>query len=91
VVIDVPPGPAAPVGTEPEAPIVIRVNGSIPPEIWNRVGNKLIPKLRTGEALTVAVGLTVRVSPTQRAHFIEEVRQILSDLGLAERVAIETT
>ena len=54
------------------------------------MGNKLIPKLRTGEALDVAVGLTVKVNPTQRAHFIEEVRQILSDLGLSERVTIET-
>jgi hypothetical protein len=61
------------------------------PEIWNRVGNKLIPKLRTGEALVVSVGLTVKVNPTQRAHFIEDVRQILSDLGLAERLRIEAT
>jgi hypothetical protein len=43
-------------------PAVIRLSGSIPPEIWNRVGNKLIPKLRTGESLEVSVGLTVKVS-----------------------------
>lgn len=89
VVIDVPTTPPPPVGGEPEAPAVIRLSGSIPPEIWNRVGNKLIPKLRTGEALEVAIGLTVRVSSTQRSHFVEEVRQILSDLGLTDRVTID--
>lgn len=58
----------------------------IPPEIWNRVGNKLIPKLRTGEGLEVSVGLTVTVARSQRGHFLVEVRQILSDLGLVDKV-----
>jgi len=89
VVIDVPP-PTPPAGVQQEAPVIFQLSGSIPPEIWNRIGNKLIPKLRTAEALDVSVGLTVRVNAAQRAHFIEEVRQILSDLGLAERVRLET-
>jgi hypothetical protein len=89
-VIDVPPPPVPPIGVEPGAPVVIRLSGSIPPEIWNRVGNKLIPKLRTGEALDVALGLTVKVNAAQRANFIADIRQILSDLGLADRVTVET-
>jgi hypothetical protein len=89
VITDVASAVSPPVGDEPAPPTVIRLTGSIPPEIWNRVGNKLIPKLRTGEGLDVNVGLTVKVSSTQRAHFLEEVRQILSDLGLTERVVVE--
>ncbi|MGH9195612.1 MAG: DUF499 domain-containing protein, partial [Acidimicrobiia bacterium] len=86
VVIDVPPTPAPPIGLEPEAPVVIRLSGSIPPEIWNRVGNKLIPKLRTGEALDVSVGLTVKVQAAHSAQFLTDVRQILADLGLETKV-----
>ena len=64
---------------------LIRLTGSIPPEIWNRVGNKLIPKLRTGESLEVSVGLTVKVSAGQGPQFLAEVRQILAELGLEDR------
>jgi hypothetical protein len=50
------------------------------------VGNKLIPKLRTGESLAVSVGLTVKVSAGQGPQFLAEVRQILADLGLETKV-----
>jgi hypothetical protein len=86
-IVDIEPTPATAPHLEPSAPAIIRLNGSIPPEIWNRVGNKLIPKLRTGETLEISVGMTVKVSGTQRDQFLAEVRQILADLGLTDKVS----
>jgi hypothetical protein len=37
----------------------------------------------------MTVGLTVQVNPAQRAHFIDEVRRILADLGLTDRVTLQ--
>ncbi len=70
-------------------PSVVSLSGSVPPEIWNRIGNKLIPKLRTGDSLNLTIGLTVEVGRDQSAQFVEELRQILSDLGLSDRVTVE--
>jgi hypothetical protein len=84
-----PSTPVSPGGPATAAPGVIRLTGSIPPEIWNRVGNKLIPKLRTGDSLEVSVGLTVRVTGAESVRFLAEIEQILTDLGLADRIRAE--
>lgn len=84
-----PSTPVSPGGRATAAPGVIRLTGSIPPEIWNRVGNKLIPKLRTGDSLEVSVGLTVRVTGAESVRFLAEIEQILTDLGLADRIRAE--
>jgi hypothetical protein len=34
---------------------VIRISGNVPPEVWNRLGTKLLPKLRSGDELEVGV------------------------------------
>lgn len=56
-------GRPAPQDSEPEsAPPssaastrTIRVSGDFPPEVWNRLGRTLLPKLRGGAALTLGV------------------------------------
>src|SRR5207245_7463419 len=49
-------------GTAP-APTVgkttLRIIGTIPPELWNRLGSKLIPKLKSGSALRLGLDATV--------------------------------
>jgi hypothetical protein len=63
--------------------------GSIPHESWNRLGTKLVPKLRSGENLQIEVRIGVTAKAENAATFEAEVGQILQDLGLGERVAIQ--
>jgi hypothetical protein len=67
----------------------MRITGSIPPEIWNRLGTKLLPKLRTGSALRLGLDFTVDLDADQVAMIQIELRQVLQDLNLAEAVRIE--
>ncbi|MFZ5928393.1 MAG: DUF499 domain-containing protein [Acidobacteriota bacterium] len=92
------PGPAAEQGIEqpakaepsrsPDAPMMsIRLAGAVPPEVWNRLGTKLLPKLRAaGADLRVGVEFTVTVNRDVARTLTAEVRQILEDLGLGEKV-----
>jgi hypothetical protein len=60
----------------------LRLVGTIPPELWNRLGTKLIPKLRSGTGLTARVEFSVAFDSSQSHSIESELRQILDDLGL---------
>ena len=61
----------------------------MPPEVWNRLGTRILPKLRSGEDLSVGVDFSVSVSSQFARSMETELRQILDDLGLGERVRVE--
>jgi hypothetical protein len=61
----------------------------VPPEVWNRLGTKVIPKLSSGDGLTVGIDLSVRVAVPFARNMEVELRQILDDLGLGDRVKVE--
>ena len=67
----------------------LRLFGDLPPESWNRLGTKLIPKLRSGQDLKVEVAFTVKVDAAASKNLIAELRQILDDLGIADKVQID--
>lgn len=67
----------------------LHITGTIPPEVWNRFGTKLLPKLRSGSELQLNVNFTVTVDAQTASAFETELRQALQDLGLTERVKIE--
>ncbi len=97
----VPPGPGGPPepssggGAEPVPPpptkTFIRIHGAIPPELWNRLGTRILPKLRTGNDLKVGVDFSLTVDAANAADLQSELRQILNDLGLADAVRLEQT
>ena len=68
--------------------IPLRISGTIPPELWNRLGTKLIPKLRAGDKMTIGTDITVEVSQPMAESLQAEVQQVLSDLNLADQVTI---
>ncbi len=70
----------------------LRVHGDIPAESWNRVGTRLIPKLRAGSGGDLTIGVTCELSTSGPGAdaLLTELRQILEDLRLAERVRIDT-
>jgi hypothetical protein len=91
-------GPAPSPGTipqpEPEPTpgpqiTTLRVSGTLPPEVWNRLGTKLLPKLRTGTDLKVGVEFSCTLDAALAQGLAAEIREILTDLGLADRLRIE--
>lgn len=86
------PGP----GPEPEpAPSAetwtFKISGDVPPEIWNRLGTKVLPKLHSGSDLKIGINFSVTVESGVAQSFQADLKQILDDLGLVDRVRVETT
>src|ERR1019366_8112720 len=59
------PEPGPPPSPRPEPTTstrTLRVVGAIPPEVWNRLGTKILPKLRSGSELKIGLEFSVTVS-----------------------------
>jgi len=88
------PEPGPPV-TEPPTPgeereeVILRVKGTVPPELWNRLGTKVLPKLRSGKDLGIGIEFRVGFSPEMAKSVKAEIRQILQDLGVASSMEVE--
>ena len=67
----------------------LRLVGTVPPEVWNRLGTKILPKLRTGSDLRIGLDFTVTVKADAAESLTAELQQILQELGLGEAVRVE--
>ena len=67
----------------------LRLVGTVPPEIWNRLGTKIIPKLKSGSDLKIGVDFSVTVNSESARSIESDLRQILEDLGLKDKIKIE--
>ncbi len=91
------PGPGPDVAIDPQPPVPpapparksLRIHGDIPPEIWNRLGTKLLPKLRSGHDLKVGVTFELTADGAGADPLLADLRQILDDLQLAERIRVD--
>jgi hypothetical protein len=83
------PGPGP--GPTPPTPsaTVVRVSGSIPPELWNRLGTRVLPKLRSGEELKIGVSFEVSVDTPAAGALRAELQQVLSDLELEDSITVD--
>jgi hypothetical protein len=79
------PGPALVPGA---ATRTLRIAGDLPPEVWNRLGTRILPKLRSGANLKIGVEFSVTVESGTSRSFEADLKQILDDLGLTGRVRI---
>jgi len=78
--------------TEPRTGIqtrILRLVGTVPPEIWNRLGTKIIPKLKSGSDLKIGVDFSVTINADSIRNLEIELRQVIEDLGLAGEIKIE--
>ena len=67
----------------------LRLKGTVPPEVWNRLGTRILPKLRSADDLSVGVEFLVSVDAGLSEGFQLELEQALADLGLQEQVHVE--
>jgi hypothetical protein len=63
--------------------------GTIPPEVWNRLGTRILPKLRSGSELKIGLEFSVTTDADAAEGLVMELRQILQELGVAESVRVE--
>jgi hypothetical protein len=95
-----PPGPKPSVPVEPSEPgpepgpptpakTPIRVSGTIPAELWNRFGTRILPKLRSGDGLKITVDLSATFDGSAGNDMKSDLRQALRDLGLDGSFNIE--
>ncbi|RLB35347.1 MAG: AAA family ATPase, partial [Deltaproteobacteria bacterium] len=66
-----------------------RISGEVPPEIWNRLGTKVLPKLRNGSDLKIEIEFSVTIDGQLVQSFETDLKQILEDLGLTKKVKIQ--
>jgi hypothetical protein len=81
--------PLAPGVVEVGQKKTVRLQGTIPPEVWNRFGTKILPKMRAGQELTVNVDLSVTVDPKVAQQLEADLHQIADDIGVSESVVID--
>ena len=67
----------------------LRIKGTVPSEAWNRLGTKILPKLRSGDDLSVGVEFSVSVDVAVAQSLQAELRQALAELGLGDQVQVE--
>lgn len=65
-----------------------RISGDVPPEIWNRLGTKILPKLRSGSDVRIGIEFDVKIDASVAPTLEAELRQIIEDLGLSDRIRI---
>lgn len=76
--------------TQPTArEATLRLVGAVPPETWNRIGIKVLPKMRSGSDLSARIELSVTVDSERARDMESELRQILEDMDLGGRVNVE--
>lgn len=67
----------------------LRLVGTVPPEVWNRLGTKILPRLRSGLEMKIGLEFSVTVAADSANGLAIDLRQILQELGLAESVKVE--
>lgn len=86
--LEPPPSPG-PQALPPDQLVRLSLRGSIPPEQWNKLGTKLLPKLRSsGQDLSLGLDASFTVRSQDLRHVESELRQALRDLGLDAIVQI---
>ena len=70
-------------------PVRLQVSGTVPPELWNRLGTKVIPKLRSHKGLEARIELIVEVPPSLVDSLESDLRRILLELDLDKRVMVK--
>jgi len=64
--------------------VPVRVIGAVPPEVWNRLGTRLVPKLREHDGLAVRVEFTCETEASRKPALLQELQTILQELGLSD-------
>jgi hypothetical protein len=71
--------------------VTLRASGDVPPELWNKLGVKLVPKLRAGKTVNLRVQAIVEIQKSEKQSLTAEVKRALAELGIEQDWTIEET
>ena len=83
-----PPSDRTTPDTTRSGPVRITIHGDVPPEQWNRLGTKLIPRLRAAGRVAASITLCCEIETAATTELTAELERTLQDLGLADRLRI---
>lgn len=83
------PTPAPPPLPPPAGKTTLRVHGPVSPDAWNRLGMKLVPKLKTAEDVQLSIDFQATLSSRDAEQRLREIRQVLEDLGMDRTLLLE--
>jgi hypothetical protein len=85
------PTDGAPVPGQPSTTgsVTVSLRGTLPAEQWNRVGTRLIPRLRGTADLRIEISAQGSASAQSGAQLATEIEQALQDLGLQATLRVE--
>lgn len=69
--------------------VTLKVVGSIPPELWNRLGTKLIPKLKGVGEVDVGVSFSVVLSGESAVRVRADIERIFEELGIGSTLRVD--
>lgn len=78
-----------PPGGSPTGKKTVHITGAIPLEVWNKLGTKLLPRLKSGTSLRLGLDFSLDLDADAAAALLVELRQVLADLNLTQQVRIE--
>ena len=67
----------------------LRLVGTIPSEMWNRLGTKIIPKMKSAGNPIVSVEFVVKTGSESVQSLKSDLEQIIADLGIGKDITIE--
>ncbi len=68
---------------------ILTLTGAIPPELWNKVGIRIIPKLRSAQAEPhLGVNFDLEIAGEQATQLMRDLQQAITDLGLSDQIKI---
>ena len=71
-----------------DGPTALRLAGTVPPEAWNRIGLKILTKMKSGVDLEARIDLSVTVDRRRATEMMRELRLAVNDLGLKDRLRV---
>ena len=69
--------------------VVLHIKGAVPPELWNRLRTKVLPKLRAGSELRGGIDFSVTFPAELAGNVRAEIQQALDDVDLADEVKLD--
>ncbi len=75
-------------GTSDAAFSTIRFSGEITPEVWNKLGVRILPRLKSGAKLRLSVDFTCEVASADASAIVAELKQAIADLKLDRSVKV---
>lgn len=77
--------------TENAGTRVIRLAGQVSPEIWNKLGIRILPRLKGGTNLRLGIDFSCEVTAEDVAAIEGELKQALADLRLERSVTVNVS